>query len=220
MRKIRMLTGLIAAAAIVLVASACATRGFVRTEDTVVDTKVDTLADAVDQTQARTSGRIDQVAQRAQAADASAQTSQAAADAAQAATATVGRRVTEVESALGTLITEVTINEAQGGFTSARSELPPGAAGRLDQLVRQLQEAGRSAFLEIEGHTDNIGDEIYNLGLGLRRAEAVKRYLYEQHDVPLHKMNTFSHGARRPAAPNNTREGRAQNRRVVIRVRP
>jgi outer membrane protein OmpA-like peptidoglycan-associated protein len=55
--------------------------------------------------------------------------------------------------------------------------------------------------------------------LGLRRAEAVKNYLYEQHNVPLHKMNTISFGESRPAAPNDTSDGRAQNRRVVIKVR-
>ena len=53
----------------------------------------------------------------------------------------------------------------------------------------------------------------------MRRAEAVKSYLYEQHNVPLHKMNTFSFGESRPAAPNDTSEGRAQNRRVVVKVR-
>jgi len=52
----------------------------------------------------------------------------------------------------------------------------------------------------------------------MERAEAVKRYLYEHHQVPLHKMNTISYGEERPAADNKTREGRAQNRRVVIKV--
>jgi outer membrane protein OmpA-like peptidoglycan-associated protein len=46
----------------------------------------------------------------------------------------------------------------------------------------------------------------------------VKRYLYEQHQVPLHKMNVISYGEERPVAPNTTKAGRAQNRRVVIKV--
>ena len=54
--------------------------------------------------------------------------------------------------------------------------------------------------------------------LGLNRAEAVKRYLHEQHQLPLHKINVISYGEDKPVAPNNTRDGRAQNRRVVIRV--
>ena len=54
--------------------------------------------------------------------------------------------------------------------------------------------------------------------LGLNRAEAVKRYLYEKHQLPLHKMNVISYGEEKPAAENKTRDGRAQNRRVVIKV--
>ena len=223
MRKTRTTVKMMAlAAVIVLVASACATRGFVRTEDAVVDAKVDTLAGQVEETQERTmqnAERIDQVDQRAQAANMAAQTSQAAADAAQMAADEVDGRVDGVESAMGALITEVTINEAQGGFGLARSELPDAARARLDQLVIQLQGAGQSAFIEIEGHTDNTGDETFNMQLGLRRAEAVKNYLYEQHNVPLHKMNTISFGESRPAAPNDTSDGRAQNRRVVVKVR-
>jgi peptidoglycan-associated lipoprotein len=46
----------------------------------------------------------------------------------------------------------------------------------------------------------------------------VKRYLYMQHQVPLHKINVISYGEQKPVSPNNTRDGRAQNRRVVIRV--
>jgi outer membrane protein OmpA-like peptidoglycan-associated protein len=46
----------------------------------------------------------------------------------------------------------------------------------------------------------------------------VKRYLYEQHQIPLHRMNVISYGDKNPAAPNTTKEGRAQNRRVVIKV--
>jgi outer membrane protein OmpA-like peptidoglycan-associated protein len=52
----------------------------------------------------------------------------------------------------------------------------------------------------------------------MNRAEAVKRYLYEQHQIPLHRMNVISYGSDKPLAPNKTKEGRAQNRAVVIRV--
>ena len=58
----------------------------------------------------------------------------------------------------------------------------------------------------------------YNEQLGLQRAETVKRYLYTQHQVPLHKINVISYGEDKPLAPNTTRTGRAQNRRVVVRV--
>ena len=76
----------------------------------------------------------------------------------------------------------------------------------------------KGAYFEIEGHTDNIGDKKVNERVGFERAEAVKRYLYEQHHVPLHKINVISYGEDHPIAPNKTKAGRAQNRRVVIKV--
>lgn len=230
MRKMRTMAKVTALGAVVLLAAAgCATRGWVVNDGgdagaglgETVD-NVNDLNNRLEEAQERgtqNAERIDEVDQRAQAANMAAQTSQAAADAAQMAADDAASRVGEVESGIGMLITEVTINEAQGGFGLGRDELPDAARARLDQLVIQLQGAGQAAFIEIEGHTDNTGDENFNLQLGMRRAEAVKSYLYEQHNVPLHKMNTFSFGESRPAAPNDTSEGRAQNRRVVVKVR-
>ena len=54
--------------------------------------------------------------------------------------------------------------------------------------------------------------------LGLDRAEAVKRYIYEQYHIPLFRMSVISYGPENPVAPNTTTAGRAQNRRVVIKV--
>jgi len=81
-----------------------------------------------------------------------------------------------------------------------------------------LKADPKGAYFEIEGHTDNVGDKKTNERIGLERAEAVKRYLYESHQIPLHKMNVISYGDERPIAENKTRDGRAQNRRVVIKI--
>ena len=116
------------------------------------------------------------------------------------------------------LLFEVTLNEQQGNFTSGQAVLPDAAKSRLDQVVGQLKADPRMVFIEIEGHTDNVGPNEVNQRLGLERAEQVKRYLYEQHQVPLHKINVITYGEDKPVAPNNSREGRAQNRRVVIKV--
>ena len=85
-------------------------------------------------------------------------------------------------------------------------------------MIGQLKADTKNVFIEIEGHTDNVGDKTFNENLGLERAEAVKRYLYEQHQIPLHRINVISYGEDKPVAPNNTKDGRAQNRRVVIKV--
>ena len=230
MRKMRMTAKMLAlAAVIVLVASGCATRGWVVNDGgdagaglgETVD-NVNDLNNRLEETQERTTQnaeQIGQVDQRAQAANMAAQTAQGAADSAQMAADEAGNRVGAVENRIGRLIMEVTLNEAQGNFQSGRSDLPQAAQARLDQLVAQVHAAGEGGFIEIEGHTDNTGDAAYNMRLGLQRAEAVKDYLYRQHNVPLHKMNTISLGEDQPAAPNDTSDGRAQNRRVVIRVR-
>ena len=211
-------------AVIAAVAPACATKGFVRTEVGAVDQRVDTLTTTVENTQERTrenQEQIDEVDGRAGAASELAQTAQNSADAAATAVRWVGERVGAVEQEterLRQLIFEVTLNEEQGNFASSRAELPDAAQARLDELVDRLQENPENVYLEIEGHTDATGPEALNIRLGLERADAVKKYLYEQHRVPLHKMNVISFGEDRPVAPNETAEGLAQNRRVVIKV--
>ncbi len=207
---------------VALVASSCATRGFVRTETAVVDAKVDTLAATVEETQERTLQNEEQIGvvdQRAQAAGQAAEMSQQAADAANQAAEAVNTRVGGVEEEVNRFMYEVTINEAQGGFELGRAELPDAARARVDQLIAQLQADPQNVYFEIEGHTDSTGSERRNMQLGMQRADSVKLYLYDQYNVPLHRMSVLSFGEERPTAPNDTADGRAQNRRVVIRVR-
>jgi peptidoglycan-associated lipoprotein len=212
----------------VAVAPACATKKFVRTEVGNVNEKVDTLGGTVEETQERTrrnEERIGSVDQKAEAAgktatDAgrAAADARSAADAASAAATKVDTRVNEVEAASRRLVYEVTLSEDQGNFRFGAAALPDDAKARLDQLVNTLKSNPQGVFIEIEGHTDSVGSKELNERLGLERAEEVKRYLYEQHQVPLHKINVISYGEDKPVAPNNSREGRAQNRRVVVKV--
>jgi peptidoglycan-associated lipoprotein len=148
------------------------------------------------------------------AADAAAQRAQAANTAATA----VNTRVDEVVASSRRLVYEVTLSEDQGNFRFNKAELPDEAKARLDEIVNQLKTDPKGIFIEIEGHTDSAGSKETNERVGMDRAENVKRYLYEQHQVPLHKMNIISYGEDKPVAPNNTRQGRAQNRRVVVRI--
>jgi peptidoglycan-associated lipoprotein len=216
----------------VAVAPACATKKFVRTEVGNVNSKVDTLGGSLEETQERTrqnEERIGAVDTKAEAAGRSATEARAAADSAAAAAKDVdtrlGGRITTVASELAAeaaasrrLVYEVTLSEDQGNFRFGGTMLPDEAKARLDQMVNQLKTDPKNVFIEIEGHTDNVGGRELNERLGLERAEAVKRYLYEQHQVPLHKINVISYGEDKPVAPNNKRDGRAQNRRVVIKV--
>jgi peptidoglycan-associated lipoprotein len=212
----------------VAVAPACATKKFVRTEVGNVNGKVDTLTGTVEETQERTrrnEERIGVVDEKAEAAGKSATSARAAADAAAASAkevdgkvVTVNNRVNAVEAASRRLIYEVTLSEDQGNFAFNKAALPDEAKARLDKMVTDLKADPKGIYIEIEGHTDNRGTPEVNEKIGLERAEAVKRYLYEQHQVPLHKINVISYGEEKPVAPNNTRDGRAQNRRVVVKV--
>jgi outer membrane protein OmpA-like peptidoglycan-associated protein len=220
---------LVAAAIVLSVAvSACATKGFVREEVGGVNTKVDTLGTTVEQTQERVGrnetriGAVDQKAEAAGKAAADARNAageaRTAADVAAANARAVGGRVDEVVAASRKLVFEVTLSEDQGNFKFGGADLPDEAKARLDQMISELKTNPQNIYIEIEGHTDNVGANTLNERLGLERADAVKRYLYEQHQVPLHKINVISYGEDKPVAPNNTREGRAQNRRVVVKV--
>jgi len=71
--------------------------------------------------------------------------------------------------------------------------------------------------VRVEGHTDSVGSEAYNMGLGQRRADSVRDYLASQ-GISSSRMTTRSFGESVPAASNDTDAGRAQNRRVEIIV--
>lgn len=89
---------------------------------------------------------------------------------------------------------------------------------QLDKLMVDVSASPKAVVFEIEGHTDSSGGAVLNERIGLDRAEAVKRYLHEQHKVPLHKMSVISYGESKPIASNLTRDGRAKNRRVEVNV--
>jgi peptidoglycan-associated lipoprotein len=208
--------------------TACATKKFVRSSVGEVNEKVDSQGRAIEETQERTrrnEGRISEVDQKAQAAGQRAQAANDAAAAAHTAANAANAVGTEANTKFDTidraskrLVYEVVLSEDQGNFKFGKTALPDEAKQKIDQMVAQLKQDPKNIYLEIEGHTDSLGAAKTNEQIGLARAEAVKRYLYEQYQIPLHKMNVISYGKDKPIAPNKTKAGRAQNRRVVIKV--
>jgi len=208
--------------------TACATKGFVKNEVAQVSSKVDTLSQSLEETQERTKrneSKITEVDGRAGAAQGAADHAQssaneadsravAAGDAAKAASA----KADEVDKNAKRIVYTVVLSEDEGGFKFNKTTLPDDAKAKIDQLVSQIKADPKGAYFEIEGHTDNVGDKAVNDKIGMERAQAVARYLYEQHQIPLHRINVISYGEDKPVAPNNTKEGRAQNRRIVIKV--
>jgi peptidoglycan-associated lipoprotein len=217
----RFVSALVITGLAVVGTSACATKKMVRQRVGEVDQKVDTLSRSVEETQQRTrtnEGRIGEVDQKAQAAAQSAQAANARAEEAYGAAGKVNARADAIEAASKRLVYEVVMSEDKGGFKFGQAKIPTDMQTQIDELVTQLKANPNGGFIEIEGHTDNVGDKLTNYKIGLDRAEAVKRYLYESQQIPLHKMNVISYGEDKPIAPNKTRDGRAQNRRVVIKV--
>ena len=201
--------------------SACATKKMVRQRVGEVNDKVDTLSKSVEENQERTrtnEGRIGEVDQKAQAADQRAQAANQRADEAYSAADKVNARADDIEKKSNRLVYEVVLSEDEGGFKFGQAKMPDEMQAKIDEIVSQLKANPNGGYIEIEGHTDNVGPKDVNYKLGLERAEAVKRYLYENQQIPLHKMNVISYGEDKPIAPNKTRDGRAQNRRVVIKV--
>lgn len=119
--------------------------------------------------------------------------------------------------AQGKFLYSLVLSDDSVKFPVNRAELSPEAQARLNEFAERLKADNRNVYLEIQGHTDSSGSPAYNKKLGEDRAEAVRLFLNKA-GVALNRMSTISYGEEAPVAPNDTPQGRAQNRRVVIIV--
>jgi outer membrane protein OmpA-like peptidoglycan-associated protein len=103
-------------------------------------------------------------------------------------------------------------------FQFDRSDLTLEARSTLAGAVALPNAVAQGLVVALEGYADWTGPNSYNERLGLARAETVRRFLAEELRVPVNKISVVSYGEDNPAAPNTTKEGRARNRRVVIKV--
>lgn len=188
-----------------LVAVGCASKKYVQTETGTVEARVgermDGLETQVEANQTRIDNQdaeIDEVSRTAQEA--------------------LDRAIAAGQLAEGRFVFETVMTDEQVRFGLNQVELSPEAQAALDAFAELIRSEGASVFIEIQGHTDSQGSESYNLDLGHRRAEAVRRYLNSAHAFPLHRMSVISYGQREPIASNDTADGRAQNRRVALVV--
>jgi peptidoglycan-associated lipoprotein len=117
----------------------------------------------------------------------------------------------------GKFLYELVLSDDSVKFPTDASALSPEAEARLAEFAQRLKSENRNVYLEIQGHTDAVGDEQYNDQLGEQRAEAVRRFL-SRDGIALNRMATISYGEEAPVASNETEDGRAQNRRVAIVV--
>jgi len=103
---------------------------------------------------------------------------------------------------------------AGANFDFDKSVIRPDDFDRLDKDVATLKEWG-DVKVEVAGHTDSVGTEEYNMGLSLRRANAVRNYLVDK-GIEADRLTVKGYGESQPIADNATAEGRFQNRRVEL----
>lgn len=120
--------------------------------------------------------------------------------------------------AKGKVVFQQTFSEDRVKFNSGKYELDKAAKSALDDFAGKVKTLNEQYFVEIQGHTDDVGGSKFNDELGQRRADEVRRYLSRSQQLPLNRMSTISYGDTLPVAPNKTKKGRAQNRRVVLVV--
>ena len=200
-------------------ASGCATKKYVSKNVGEVNQKVDALSGEVEKTQQRvktSEGRIDSVDQKSQSGIAEAKGS--AAEAKGSAAAAMDKAQSAERAAKGKLLYTVTLSNDQVTFPLNRAQISDEAKKMVDEAIGPIVAQNKGVFFEIEGHTDGAGEVAYNQSLGEERAMAVRAYLHDQHNIALSRIEIISYGETKPVADNKTREGRAQNRRVVIKV--
>ena len=189
--------------------------------DADVGARITALERALDESEAtieRQAAQLREVDETAGNAFALATSAGTAADAAQTTADAASARADAIERDSRRLVFQVVIADNHDAFAFADTNLPDSARATLDRFVVELRQLPTASYLEIEGHTDASGPAPYNARLGLERAESVRRYLHEEHQLPLHKMSVISYGEDQPITSNNDRQGRARNRRVVVRV--
>src|SRR5262249_6528525 len=99
------------------------------------------------------------------------------------------------------------LSEGKSGFKFRSVTLSEGAKAKIDEMFTGDKVDMKNARFEIEGYTDNLGSQELNHQVGLARAEAVRQYLGEQHDIHKDCMSVVSYGMEKPAADNSTPEG-------------
>jgi outer membrane protein OmpA-like peptidoglycan-associated protein len=190
----------------------CAKKSYVQREVSEVNKKVDAVSAEVEKTQQRVQQnevRIDSVDKSAQSGITEAKGSAAAA---------LTKAQEAEKAAKGKLIYTVTLSNDKVRFPVNKAEISDEAKAMIDEAVAPLVKENRGVWFEIEGHTDTTGDAAYNFRLGEERAMAVRDYIAKTHGIALNRLNVISYGEEKPVADNKDRDGRAQNRRVVIRI--
>ena len=221
-----------------LLTGGCATKKFVRNTTTPIQAKIDQVGDQTNKNSQQldaTNGQVKDVDERAQRGVSAAQESantgiQDAANAdkhagdamnrADQAAQASDRNKRDLNSLKDTVanIDDYKLQTSVSAlFNFNQSTLSAAARASLDSLATQVQSDKRF-LIAVEGYTDSTGDKAYNEALSRKRADAVVEYLVAKHDIPIYKIHMIGLGEERPVDTAKTRDARAKNRRVDVKV--
>jgi outer membrane protein OmpA-like peptidoglycan-associated protein len=230
----RMTVLMFGAAALTILGSGCASKGYVNRTLDPVNEHVSKVEQATNENRSTIEGvqkDVARVEERAVAADGKAEDASRQAQEAGRRAEDAGKRADGARQVADGSVTRVDgLNQKIENldnyrlvatkavtFGFNRFELSDEAKAALDEATAGLQDR-KNYVIEIRGFTDTTGDPHYNLSLSQKRADAVVRYLTVEHKIPLYRVHVLGVGEVEPVADNKTREGREQNRRVELRL--
>jgi len=202
----------------------CASKNYVKQQTTPLINKTNELDDMtakntkdIKDVDARVQAGLAQVNSKTDAADQKAQAAgQTAASAQQTADAANGR-VNVLTNTVANLDNYHAVAETSVKFGFNKDNLTQKSKDALDQLAGQISST-KGYIIALEGSTDSVGSAEYNYDLSQRRANSVIQYLASKYNVPAHKIYVIGLGKDKPVETNKTSAGRADNRRVDVRL--
>ncbi|PYU20756.1 MAG: hypothetical protein DMG30_20035 [Acidobacteria bacterium] len=220
----KFLIAMVGASALV---SGCATKGYVRQNVTPVQEKLNQVSDQVNkvgtdlqktqQDVSKNTQAISATDEKATAADRRAGDAMNRANQANDQGQKDDQEIAQLRGVIANLDDYKVSNQATVLFKFNSADLSKEDKEQLDQLASNTGSLKRY-FVAVEGYTDTIGDANYNLQLSRRRADAVVVYLSAEKKVPFYQIRTIGLGENNLVDPGKTREARAKNRRVEVKI--
>ena len=202
----------------------CASKNYVKQQTTPLINKTNELDDLtaknsreIKDVDARAQTGIQAVNAKAAEVDQKAQTAGQNATSAQQVADAANTRVGVLTNTVLNLDNYHPVAETSVKFGFDKDNLTPKAKEALDQLAANLAST-KGYIITLEGGTDSVGDQNYNYDLSQRRANSVIQYLASKFQVPAHKIYVIGLGKDKPVESNKTKAGRADNRRVDVRL--
>jgi OOP family OmpA-OmpF porin len=202
----------------------CASKNYVRQETTPLINKTNELDDltakntnAIKDVDARAQAGIQQVNAKTAEVETKAQSAAQQAGQAQTSADNAVHRVDTLTNTVANLDNYRVVTETSVHFGFDKDNLTKKAQEALDQLANDVPNT-KGYIITVEGGTDSVGSQDYNYGLSERRADSVIQYLASKHSIPAHKIYLVGLGKDKPVDDNKTRDGRAKNRRVDVRL--